>query len=952
MEFSLRFQLRVNSKIEVRTGYLSGSPELGFSIRPSKRLVVSKISKLSRKLPNLKVVPTLGGAESAQGVSGYSFNSFEMLALTELGALEADRVSNLVHRIVPTGAIIGVGVTPRSWDIRPVLAVSSEEGASLIRFLGPEVTLSVSLNARVKDLLEREASVRDLSSRILGWGILDGQLWYRRELVERTLQDDVSEGGLSLELILPLALSIAKELSHFHSHGIVHGHLTPNNIAVDYSGKVTLLDAGIGVSVVQASSLLGVRDFPAGYVRGTFAPESATGESVSYSADIYSVGKIIRELFSHIESGGKKSLADGDLLHLGVSFEMLDLIAQMTQADPTKRPNLGAVIHRLEEELRPRGETPEPQKGAPQISQGKLIRTARGIPAVTIEAARSKQPEIAIAAPESPTHAEKPRTERTLIREAIRNAGILSPKKLWEEGDVTDAFSETAPDTSSVTTPGTTRATIAETSAIFAESAEGNDEISQGEPEVDEPVVVSGKISPVFYAGAALLLVLLYFYRTQWSTPTFSSPEEMGLAWSSMRPSSMIPVAESAIDEEHPDKIAETLIVRSVIAGDKLPSGVDIELIRTAFDDRWEAELSKDDRRVALTLALRGLLKGKAPQDPPALSTLHPGVLLAILASSGEGATKVFKGVPLDSLTRLPAPIGIAFQELTRSSPELDCGSEDVRLLAALATDAAIAPEDLFAFLRSNTERNLKSLAVLVAIDDERSGVVLNTLLNHPNLQLDNPFIDWGKTWNLSSWDELGNGEKLLLLSGFPPTKPLETNKIAVMFAHPAPAARSFAISQAVNRIKFLHPGAMTVLTLLKSSPELVTAKGTLELAQILEAPEKVTIEKARKFLASEPPLNVVEELLKASAKEKSPTRLDFELVRFLQSHGWSPTIETLTLLATHPERLTRFASYTRIFELSDKKAAAMILTHALRSEKDPQFIEQLKVMLKGLALG
>ena len=61
----------------------------------------------------------------------------------------------MLAEICPGAGIIAVARSARSWDLRPVVALSGEEGPSIIRLSGPQVSFSQPLHRRVRESLER-----------------------------------------------------------------------------------------------------------------------------------------------------------------------------------------------------------------------------------------------------------------------------------------------------------------------------------------------------------------------------------------------------------------------------------------------------------------------------------------------------------------------------------------------------------------------------------------------------------------------------------------------------------------------------------------------------------------------------------------------------------------------------------------------------------------------------
>jgi serine/threonine protein kinase len=177
-------------------------------------------------------------------------------------------------------------------------------------------------------------------------------------LAGESLRSQIREGRSGdLRAKLLLARQIAGALAYVHSKGIIHRDVKPDNIWVDVTGQVKLVDFGIAKS--DALSLTG-----AGFTVGTpyyMAPEQIRGLKPTHLVDVYSFGVLLFELATGVrpfegpavdqifDSIQHQPLDLGLLQRVGVPTNLSDLIQELADKDPSKRPpNFAAVIRRID----------------------------------------------------------------------------------------------------------------------------------------------------------------------------------------------------------------------------------------------------------------------------------------------------------------------------------------------------------------------------------------------------------------------------------------------------------------------------------------------------------------------------------------------------------------------------------------------------------------------------
>lgn len=440
-----------------------------------------------------------------------------------------------------------------------------------------------------------------------------------------------------------------------------------------------------------------------------------------------------------------------------------------------------------------------------------------------------------------------------------------------------------------------------------------------------------------------------------------TSSSDVRQAWQSHIPSRMIPVAELALSNSELSKAAQSVILESAFNGEQGLVGVNVSMLRVAFDNAWESELSIQDRRSALAMGLAGLLKDRFPKDLQRVDGLHPGVILAATANAGKSASHILSGVPASMLTRLlPAvgpAFGPAFQELVKGSPNLNCGDDAVRRLARLGTNNAVdGLEDLTLFLktesgalREDAPVRLRAMAVLFANNNGVSNALLQVLLKHPTLSVDVPAIKWANQFELSKWKELEAGDKMFVLAGVAPAGTIVAENLGKLFAHPSAEMRAYALSKAINRLPMKHPGAIEVFRILQSDPDLLTPDQLVNLMYLLKSPQDQQMATIQSWLSTNPPSQIVAPLLLSTASASSSTPLDTAFAVYLKANKWKPEVGVLRKLSQHPDSYTRLFAYNELYMMDDRETSREFLAAAIRRETNKDNLDQLHQMLNDL---
>jgi serine/threonine protein kinase/tetratricopeptide (TPR) repeat protein len=167
-----------------------------------------------------------------------------------------------------------------------------------LKVIRPEYANRPEILARFKQelVLARQITHRNVI-RIFDMGQADGIRFITMEYVEgQDLYSLLKRGeALTLERKVKIAREICKALEAAHEQGVVHRDLKPQNIMVEKSGRVLVMDFGIARSMedtglTSTGALIGTPAF--------MSPEQAKGDKLDTRSDLFSFGVIFYELLT------------------------------------------------------------------------------------------------------------------------------------------------------------------------------------------------------------------------------------------------------------------------------------------------------------------------------------------------------------------------------------------------------------------------------------------------------------------------------------------------------------------------------------------------------------------------------------------------------------------------------------------------------------------------------
>src|SRR5712692_10290813 len=232
-----------------------------------------------------------------------------------------------------------------------------------IKILAPDLAQETGFLRR----FQREIDALSLLShpniiRFYDSGAVDGHYYYAMEYIAGRNFDELlhEKGRLPWKEVLDLALQVCPALKHAHDHGIIHRDIKPPNLLRTDAGIVKLTDFGIakvfaGKQLTAANTLVGTAEY--------LSPEQAAGKPVTNRSDLYSLGIVLYTLLvGRPPFQGETVLAllhkhrfsqfdSPDKLIPEMPHDLSEIVCQLLEKEPDKRPHDGLVLQRLLERV-------------------------------------------------------------------------------------------------------------------------------------------------------------------------------------------------------------------------------------------------------------------------------------------------------------------------------------------------------------------------------------------------------------------------------------------------------------------------------------------------------------------------------------------------------------------------------------------------------------------------
>lgn len=205
-------------------------------------------------------------------------------------------------------------------------------------------------------------------------GVHSGFAWLASELVEgedlasrirRRAREGQPPGLLWSSEALPIAVQLVRALKHGHLRSLFHRGLKPSNVLILPTGQVKLTDFGLAKIVNLAP--MNLPPDPWG-TAGYLAPEAFQGKTFTRKSDLYALGGVLYTLLTGRPLFAGATLAE--LLHKHcyslperparlvpeLLQEVDDLVCQLLQKDPKRRPASAAALLPVLDHIRAKAE--------------------------------------------------------------------------------------------------------------------------------------------------------------------------------------------------------------------------------------------------------------------------------------------------------------------------------------------------------------------------------------------------------------------------------------------------------------------------------------------------------------------------------------------------------------------------------------------------------------------
>ncbi len=240
-----------------------------------------------------------------------------------------------------------------------------------LKVIRPELARNTAIVDRFKQELRLSHQVTHKNViRMYDLGESDGIKFITMEYIEgRDLRSMMyAKTKIAPEETVEILKQVCRALESAHSAGIIHRDLKPQNIMIDETGRILLMDFGLARKIAddgmtQTGALIGTMDY--------MSPEQALGKELDERSDIFALGLIFYELLT----GKMPFKADSALASLIKRTQ--ERAAPVSSHDPAIPPTLSGIVSKcLERDAALRYKTVAEVLADLEVWQGKQAATS------------------------------------------------------------------------------------------------------------------------------------------------------------------------------------------------------------------------------------------------------------------------------------------------------------------------------------------------------------------------------------------------------------------------------------------------------------------------------------------------------------------------------------------------------------------------------------------------
>jgi eukaryotic-like serine/threonine-protein kinase len=216
------------------------------------------------------------------------------------------------------------------------------EGRAAVKLLN--LSLMGASPSRGEERFKREGSLlarltHPNIARLIDAGVSSsGQPYLILEHIDgQTIDRYCDDHALGVEARIRLFLGVLSAVAHAHANLVVHRDLKPSNVLVSADGQVKLLDFGIAKLLQTDEWGVLTREGGSALTPEFAAPEQVTGDQVTTSTDVYSLGVLLYLLLGGQHPAGSGPKSPADLVKAIVDTDPPRLSDAVTAATETAR---------------------------------------------------------------------------------------------------------------------------------------------------------------------------------------------------------------------------------------------------------------------------------------------------------------------------------------------------------------------------------------------------------------------------------------------------------------------------------------------------------------------------------------------------------------------------------------------------------------------------------------